>query len=126
MQLKVAIAEDNKNNLRTIKMLCESEFFSVFTAADGEEMKSVIDEYMPEIIITDLIMPNSHGINVIRHARKKKHYSPVIIVISGLDTQEYIDLSFSAGADYYITKPVHRESLRDLLRSIKQNKHIFA
>jgi len=34
MQLKVAIAEDNKNNLRTIKMLCESEFFSVFIIFD--------------------------------------------------------------------------------------------
>ncbi len=125
MNLKVAIAEDNRQNLRLIKMLCESEFFSVLTASDGNEMNRTIDEYLPEIIITDLIMPRSHGLNVIKHARRKKNYSPVIIVVSELRSKEYINLCFDHGADYFVPKPLSKEAVRKLLRTIRQNSHIF-
>ncbi len=125
MQIKVAIAEDNKDNLRMIKMICESEFFSVFTARDGIEMIELIDEYLPEIIITDLIMPRSHGINVIRHARRKKNYSPVIIAISELRSNEYINLCFECGADYFVTKPLDKDPFRQLLKKIQTSHRIF-
>ncbi len=123
--MKIAIAEDNRKNLMLLKMICESEFYTVFTASDGDEMNKIIDEYLPDIIITDLIMPRTHGLNVIKHARRKRHYSPVIIAMSSVKTKEYISLCFQGGADYFVPKPFNPDTFRKLLKNIRQNSRIY-
>ncbi|MBR6802082.1 MAG: response regulator [Eubacteriaceae bacterium] len=120
MQLKVAIAEDNRKDLMKIKMMCEREFFSVLTARDGNEMKDMIDDYLPDVIITDLVMPLSHGIDVTKYSRSKRHYAPIVIVISEIKTQKYINLAFDSGADYFMEKPVDMNRLREVLLEISR------
>lgn len=120
MQLKVAIADDNRQNLMNLKMMCEKEFFSVLTARDGIEMKRIIENYHPDVIITDLIMPDMNGLQVARMAKSKRSYSPIVIVMSGIRSQRYIDRAFSNGADYYITKPVDKNKLRNILLEISR------
>lgn len=83
-------------------------------ASDGEEVLTLIEQYRPDILITDINMPFLNGVELLGEVQKA--YPDVItFVISGYDDFEYVKGAFLAGSINYLMKPV---SKIDLVNSI--------
>ncbi len=91
----------------------------VGTAQDGEQALQMVEEFQPEIIITDLTMPILDGITLIRRLKQAGNTSK-IIVLSCHDDFEYVKEAMKLGADEYVLKNLLTEdSMLKLLDEIK-------
>ena len=107
--MRVLIIEDDKILSKTIEQ-CLSEKYDTDRAFDGEEGISYAEQGIYDAIILDLMMPIMNGYEVISSLRKKKIFTPILILTAkdGLDDKLK---GFRLGADDYLVKPFNREEL---------------
>ena len=96
----------------------------IYESANGEEALELARNVAPSIIVTDLVMPASNGMNLI--ARLKAPESPVrkipIIVLSGFLTKTAALSMISSGADEVLVKPVSPKALHEHITRIMRRK----
>ena len=84
---------------------------TVITAGNGKIAESMLDVHSPDLIITDLIMPEKEGIETVREV-KSQHPHIKIITMSGAVNSSYLEVSKMLGADLTITKPIDFPTLK--------------
>ena len=120
------VVEDNSDVATYIQHVLENNF-NVIVAHDGQEGLDKAREVIPDIIITDLMMPKIDGMEMCRQIREDELVSHIpIIIVTARDTDKDRLEGLSTGADAYLTKPFKRDELiavadnllhtRDLLR----------
>lgn len=121
--LVLIVDDDNFLRLQLRGML-ENQGYRVVEASNGEEGLAACTQYSPDIVLLDGIMPVMDGFTCCQLMRKLPGCSniPVLIVTSLEDTQS-VDMAFEAGANDYITKPIHWAVLRQrVLRMIQASR----
>lgn len=113
---KILVVDDEKPISDIIKFNLKKEGYEVFTAYDGEEALSQVEEVDPDLIILDLMLPKIDGLEVAREVRKT-HNMPIIMV-TAKDSEIDKVLGLEMGADDYVTKPF---SNRELVARVKAN-----
>ncbi len=111
---KVLVVDDDNQILRLISDLMEREGYGVSQASDGELAFKLFEENPCDIVITDLIMPNKEGIELIQELRAI-HPDVKIIAYSGggqLRPDSYLDFAKGVGADRVFSKPIAIEKLK--------------
>jgi len=88
-------------------------------ASDGEMALSMMQDMMPDIVLTDIRMPFLDGFELIRHARQMMPWLKVVI-ISGYDDFEYAQKAISLGVDQYLLKPVRASELTRVIEAMAQ------
>lgn len=116
MPQKILVVDDEKPISDIIKFNLNKEGFDVDTAYDGEEAIAKVEEYQPDLMILDLMLPKKDGLEVAREVRKT-HGFPIIMV-TAKDTEIDKVLGLEMGADDYVTKPF---SNRELVARVKAN-----
>jgi DNA-binding response OmpR family regulator len=104
--MKILIAEDEELTLKTLELRLKKDGHEVILARDGREALSKIDEHLPDLVISDIMMPYVSGIEIIA-AIKENHpnHKISIIILSGMGQEDIVLEAFQLGADDYITKP---------------------
>lgn len=121
--MKVLVAEDEEVMLMTIEMKLKNEGFEVVCALDGREALRILEYYAPDIIITDILMPYTSGLELISIVKSGKNKKIPIIVLSGLGNESTVMEAFQLGADDFITKPFnHIELSVRVKRLLKMQK----
>lgn len=112
MQRRLLIIEDNQDVAAYIGALFD-QHFAVAYASHGEEGLEKAIELVPDLIITDLMMPKMDGLEVCRRVRSNEiiNHIPIIVVTAKVTEEERIK-GIAAGADAYVTKPFNNEELR--------------
>jgi len=103
--MKILIAEDNELMLKTLEFRLKKDGHEVLLAKDGKEALMIVDEHLPDLVITDIMMPYSSGMEILGYIRQKYQDKIRVIVLSGMGQEDVILEAFSLGADDYITKP---------------------
>lgn len=86
--------------------------YALHRAASGKECMSLLDKKSTDVLLLDVNMPGIDGLETCRLIRKNpSHRDLSIIFVSASDTKEEIIAGYEAGADDYITKPLHSNSL---------------
>ena len=116
MPKKILVVDDEKPISDIIKFNLTKEGFEVETAYDGEEALERVEDYNPDLMILDLMLPKKDGLEVAREVRKS-HDMPIIMV-TAKDTEIDKVLGLEMGADDYVTKPF---SNRELVARVKAN-----
>jgi len=115
VQYKILVAEDEESIREGLRENLEMEDYEVFLACDGEEALAKADEFKPDLVLLDVMMPKKNGFDVCRFLRKK--YPKLVIVILTAKAEESSKvMGLDIGADDYITKPF---STLELLARIK-------
>lgn len=115
MNNKVLIVEDEEIIRMGLRDNFELENYIVETADDGEEAIRKADEWHPDLVILDLMLPKKSGFEVCRYLRKKHPH--VFIIMLTAKTEETSKLTgLEMGADDYVTKPF---SILELLARAK-------
>ena len=88
-------------------------------ASDGEMALSMMQDMMPDIVLTDIRMPFLDGFDLIRHARQMMPWLKIVI-ISGFDDFEYAQKAIALGVDQYLLKPVRAPELTRVIELMAQ------
>jgi CheY-like chemotaxis protein len=102
--LKILAVDDQQVNLDILREMLED--YSVRTACDGDEAIRVAREFVPDIVLLDVMMPLLGGIETCRHLRRIPALNDCrIIMVSAKAMAMERAEGLAAGADDYITKP---------------------
>ncbi|WP_221411542.1 two-component regulator propeller domain-containing protein [Dysgonomonas sp. 216] len=119
---KILIVEDN-NEFRTYLNNELSKFYTVYEAANGLDGEEKAQEIEPDIIITDLMMPEIDGIELIHRIKSNIKISHIpIILLTANDNIENEKRGYEEGADAYIAKPFHWEILLSRIENLMVQK----
>lgn len=126
---KILVVDDSDDTREMMAKLLELESFTVVTAEDGCAGLDAAASERPDLIITDINMPNLNGIEMIRMLRKQPEFGRVPILAITAYGSNVADEAIEAGADRATTKPIEFETLIDginqLLGRPKTNGRIF-
>jgi DNA-binding response OmpR family regulator len=117
MQCPLILAVDDEPNiLKMISVNLSLEGYKMITASDGLTALTLFDEYTPDLVILDIMMPGIDGFEVIDRIRKRGSNVPIII-LSGRDDINSLRDALEKGADDYISKPFNIHLLLARVRS---------
>jgi DNA-binding response OmpR family regulator len=105
VEMKILVCEDDFMMIKAIEHKLQREGYQVEVANDGRTAVEKIkgDEF--DLIITDLLMPFTGGLELINMTRNELNKTTPIIVLSKVGNEETIIEAFKLGADDYLTKP---------------------
>ena len=102
---KLLIIDDDLLVRRSVAVYLQDSGFDVYEATDASELCTAIEEFQPELVITDLRMPGSDGLQVLQRVKKSRQGLPVII-ISGAGSVGDVVEALRLGASDYLVKPI--------------------
>lgn len=116
------VVENSTAVRELIKFSLEGAGYKVVMAQDGADALNKIMEYRPDMIFSDLNMPNMNGIDMIRMIRKNPNsrirFIPVVVVTTESKKSEKKEQAKAAGATAWITKPFKRDQLLSVVRKV--------
>ncbi|MDO6518994.1 hybrid sensor histidine kinase/response regulator transcription factor [Zobellia uliginosa] len=131
----IAIVEDNDELRMYLKDILEGHYH-VFTATNGVEGLELIKDEIPDLVLSDVVMPEMDGLELCRYVKNNfdtSHIPIILLTAKTFDSQKLSGLQ--SGADVYLTKPFNREIVlanianlikgREKLRLIFQNEKIL-
>lgn len=117
--MKILVAEDEPIMLKTIALRLRKDGHEVIVADNGREAMEHIDNHKPDLIITDIMMPYSSGLEIVGKVKGQSMKTPVI-VLSAMGQENVVLEAFNLGADDYITKPFSPNELSVRVKRLAQ------
>jgi CheY-like chemotaxis protein len=116
---RIVFIDDSKLTRDMMKLSLESEGHQVRVVADLVNFETVLKEFKPHIILTDVNMPDIRGDEICRVLKKKYATADIpIVLFSSIDPEELVELAETAGADGYVSKQQGFEELIDTIDSL--------
>lgn len=103
--MKILIAEDEPFMAALIEKRLLSEGYEIIRTTDGREALKLAEQENPDLIITDILMPFTSGLELIGIIKSSFTKKIPIIVLSGMDQEATVLEAFALGADDFLTKP---------------------
>lgn len=120
MKHKVLVVDDSFYMRVVLKnLLSDAGHEIVGEAGTGEEALSLADLKSPDLIMLDLILPDTTGLEVLKTIHKRKPEQHVIIV-SAVGQDMVVEEAIQNGADAYITKPFNEENVLEVIDQVMQ------
>ena len=120
---KVLYIEDNPDNMTLVKRVLEIEGYEVIEAATGSDGLMKASESGPDIIITDINLPDIDGYEVTNSLKENEHtaHIPVIAMTANVMKRDRESV-FEAGCDGYIAKPIDIDELPEQIENFLKGK----
>lgn len=102
---KILIAEDDKFLASAYRLKLTKAGFEVEIVSDGTELLKVLEKFLPDLILLDLVMPVMDGFAVLENLRSNPKFKSIpILVASNLGQKEDIDRATNLGATDFVVK----------------------
>jgi two-component system cell cycle response regulator len=126
MSARVLLIDDSAGSIALLQAQLASEYMDVIVAHNGPEALGMIAQCHPDLVLVDAIMPGMDGFEVCRRikADSATTHLPVVMVTT-LDKAEDRMAALQAGADDFMTKPVHLPTLMGRVRRLAQSKMLI-
>ena len=113
---RILLLDDSTITLEMEKAVLEERGYKVAIASNLLEFQSQLDQFQPEIILTDLMMPDISGKDIVRVLKQDFHTERIpIVLFSSKPDEELAEISEQAGADGYLSKSHGIEKLGDMV-----------
>lgn len=106
MQKRVLLADDDELLASLLNFKLKKGGYDVHYSSNGKEVKEFLKTQMPDIIISDIMMPYFSGIELIDYVRNELKSKTPIIIISSAGNEQNVISAFELGASDFISKPV--------------------
>src|SRR5438067_4185105 len=110
--VSVVIIDDNPRSLEFLSSALAREGVEIFTASDPEQGIDSVYSHRPEIVMTDLVMPNMTGLEVLERIMEFDPSTDVILMTAHYSTESAVE-AIRKGASDYLNKPVSIAALRE-------------
>ncbi len=119
MSARTLIIDDDAAVRDALTLVLEAGGYDVRAAADGGSGLMLAEQFGPDIILTDIIMPGCEGIETIL-TLKARHPGIAVIAMSGggrVGNRDYLELAREVGADGILEKPFDADALLDMVQA---------
>ena len=106
----ILIVEDDKNLRKLIVTCLKKNSYNTYEAFNGNEALEVLDQNYIDLIISDVMMPEMDGFQLIKELRDSKYKTPILLITAKSDIKDK-KKGFLLGADDYMVKPINIEEL---------------
>ncbi|ACK72342.1 response regulator receiver protein [Gloeothece citriformis PCC 7424] len=121
--ITVLIVDDSASLRQILLELLEKRGINVLEAASGMEAQEVIQKQIPDLVITDLIMPQMNGYELCRWIKNNPNTQDVPVLICSTKSEEFDRYwGMKQGADAYITKPFDNAEMLQTIKFLLQNR----
>jgi len=108
----ILIVDDESMNISILKHILGSEY-KIYASSDGEDAIEAAEEFKPDMILLDIVMPGMDGYDVISILKTSKKTKNIpVIFISGLESADDKEKCLALGAADYITKPFNSDNVK--------------
>jgi diguanylate cyclase len=116
--VNILIAEDEPSLRENLQWLLEMEGYTVVAACDGLQALEFACLAPPDLVLTDVMMPQLDGYGLVKALRETTTTStvPIIMLTAKADRRD-VRMGMNLGADDYLTKPYRREELLETVRA---------
>ena len=126
----ILIVDDEESNIIALSHIL-SPHYTIYAVKDGQDALEMADEFLPDVILLDIIMPDMDGYAVLAALKKSERaHSIPVIFITGLNNADDEEKGLMLGADDYISKPfsaaIVRLRVQNQIRLINQMRLIIA
>ncbi len=120
----VLIVEDNEQNLELLKIYMEDvPEAEVITAGNGIEALEQIEAHAPDLVLLDIMMPRMSGFEVCKRIKgDPKTRDITVVMVTALNETSDIERAAKCGTDDYLSKPIDRQAMVNLVRSLLSTK----
>lgn len=115
-QIKVLIADDDKNIVELLRLYIEKEGYLAVTALNGKEAITLFNKEKPDLVVLDIMMPEADGWQVCKEIRKIDD-TPIIMLTAKGETFDKV-LGLELGADDYMVKPFETKELMARIKAV--------
>jgi len=112
----ILVVDDEPQITRVLRTTLSTQGYDIRVARDGEAALEILKDWTPDLVITDLSMPNMQGLELCRKLRLTSQVPIIVLSVRGEERSKVQALD--AGADDYVTKPF---SMNELLARIRAN-----
>ncbi|HZS04522.1 MAG TPA: response regulator [Blastocatellia bacterium] len=122
----VLVVEDNFDTRSLAQFILSQEGFDVIMVSSGETALRLLESLRPDVIVTDLMMPNMAGLVLIHTIRENPHFSDIPVIVLSAYATGLKEESFAAGATVVLEKPDGMLGLPETIRQLlaePENKH---
>jgi two-component system KDP operon response regulator KdpE len=112
----VLVADDEVRITKLVSLALREQGFRVVTAESGTEALQKAEEYRPDVVVLDIVMPDLDGIEVMRELQDRRPVPVILLTAKGstADKAQGLDM----GADDYVAKPFHPDELAARIRAV--------
>jgi putative two-component system response regulator len=125
-QSRILVADDTDSIRALFRKLLATDGHEVIDVSDGEAALAAVHDFHPDVVLLDVTMPRLDGLEVCRRLKSDPatRLTPVVLVTGLSDLQDRIK-GIEAGADEFLSKPVHPLELRARVNSLTRMKHLL-
>ena len=114
----ILIIDDEKSNLNVLGHTLRRDY-TVYTAKTGKTGLEIADEYLPDVILLDIVMPDMDGYEVMSKLKSSDRLKNIpVILVTGLTNKESVEKGMSMGAAGYIFKPFKAAEILEIVASL--------
>lgn len=123
---RILLAEDNRDIALYVRSLFHHEQYNVLHASNGEKAWEIANQFIPDILITDVMMPKKNGIELCNDIKDSPLLNHIpVVIISAKNTDADLLEGLKSGADSYIRKPFYPEELRIRVEKLLENRQLL-
>jgi two-component system, OmpR family, alkaline phosphatase synthesis response regulator PhoP len=122
---RILIADDNTQNRELLEAYLADDGHEILMAADGRQTVDVATEKQPDLVLLDIMMPKLSGYEVCEKLKADPRTKNIpILMVTALRDMADIEKAVAAGADDFLSKPVHRIELKTRVKSLLRVRHL--
>jgi two-component system alkaline phosphatase synthesis response regulator PhoP len=122
-KIKILVADDEPDILEFVRYNLEREGYEVYCAKDGREAIRLARQYLPELILLDIMMPEMDGVEVCRELRSQPTTARIVIAFLTARNEDFTQIAaLESGGDDYITKPIRPRVLVSRIKALLRRR----
>ncbi|MPM04839.1 Heme response regulator HssR [bioreactor metagenome] len=106
----ILVVEDDMTLNKMISAKLKKENYQVFSSFDGQQALDIMDKNHIDLIISDIMMPNKNGYELVKELRNASYMLPILMV-TAKDQMEDMEKGFMVGSDDYMIKPINMKEM---------------
>ncbi|HWB52987.1 MAG TPA: response regulator [Tepidisphaeraceae bacterium] len=121
----VLIVDDNPQNVELLQAFLESLPVKIVTAGDGQEALEKVEQFNPDLILLDIMMPRMSGFQVCKQIKSDPKTKDIqVLMVTALNELGDIEQATECGTDDFVSKPVNKFELITRVKSLLKVRHL--
>ena len=116
---RILIADDNPQNAELLEAHLDGTGYETRIAANGEDTLAIAREWLPDLLLLDVMMPKMSGFEVCKRLRADAAIADIgVLIVSALDEVTDIERAVEVGTEDFLTKPINKTELLLRVRAL--------